>query len=253
MRKLWMALWMIVAGAGGAFAQAPMMNGVDLPGRDYNSFWTNDVNQCRASCLGDGRCVAWTWVRPGVQGADGRCWLKNSIPPQQANNCCISSVERSSVPAGMMDNTNLPGRDLRSFWTNDVAQCRAACQGDGQCVAWTWVRPGIQGANGNCWIKGSIPPQEYNNCCISAVERQAPISQRMTFEQPRVDGHFVDHCQQWAQNCDGGGAQLYCQRAGYARAVAWDRFSPGQTIVLGSGQVCTGGFCVGYSRIICER
>src|SRR5262249_46855879 len=56
--------------------------GKNLPGSDYRTFATaNDSGgQCLASCLRDGACRAWTWVRPGVQGPAARCWLKNAVP-----------------------------------------------------------------------------------------------------------------------------------------------------------------------------
>jgi hypothetical protein len=31
-------------------------------------------------------------VQPGVQGPNARCWLKNSVPPPVASNCCVSGV-----------------------------------------------------------------------------------------------------------------------------------------------------------------
>jgi hypothetical protein len=166
-----LAFCLILVAAGGAWAQAPMMRGVDLPGGDFESFMTKDPSRCRLSCQGEGRCVAWTWVLPSVPGADGTCWLKSRVPPQQANNCCISGIERNPMHSGILNNTDLPGRDLRSLWTADAAQCRAVCRGDEQCRAWTWVRPAVRGESGACWIKGSVPPREQNDCCISAVER----------------------------------------------------------------------------------
>jgi len=50
--------------------------------------------RCRQLCDGDARCVSFTWVRPGRQGPTGNCWLKNSIPRPNRDNCCISGVKR---------------------------------------------------------------------------------------------------------------------------------------------------------------
>jgi hypothetical protein len=259
-----------------ASAQTGYMQNIDLPGRDIRDYWTDDVGQCSAGCRADERCVAWTWVRPGVHGAEGRCWLKSSIPQPQASVCCISAVERGTAAGpqpgpwpdpgpqpGVLNNVDLPGRDYRDFAANDMQQCRAACRGDNECMAWTWVRPGVYGPEGYCWLKESVPTQRQSECCISGIERGAApqpgpgpgpgTGELTTIEWPRVNGIAVDHCQHLGQNCEGGGAHLFCQRQGYARAVTWMRYNPGQTFVIGSGQVCNGDHCVGYSTVTCER
>lgn len=72
-----------------------MINNVNLPGHDYANRATNDPRQCQASCQADGRCAAWTWVRPGVQGQSGQCWLKSPVPQQVADNNAVSGVVRT--------------------------------------------------------------------------------------------------------------------------------------------------------------
>lgn len=49
-------------------------------GGDYTSLnITNDIAYCRQLCDADEPCVAWTFVHPGVQGPQARCWLKKTI------------------------------------------------------------------------------------------------------------------------------------------------------------------------------
>jgi hypothetical protein len=69
-------------------------SGIDRPGSDYKNFdiAQADPNLCLASCSGEGQCKAWTYVNPGVQGPQARCWLKTSIPSPTANGCCDSGV-----------------------------------------------------------------------------------------------------------------------------------------------------------------
>jgi hypothetical protein len=67
---------------------------IDRPGSDYANF---DLGQarpdlCRDACARDVRCRAFTYVNPGVQGPNPRCWLKNSAPPATPNACCVSGV-----------------------------------------------------------------------------------------------------------------------------------------------------------------
>jgi hypothetical protein len=67
---------------------------IDRPGGDYANFDLNGTypSDCRDACAKDGRCQAWTYVQPGVQGPKARCWLKSSVPPARPNTCCISEV-----------------------------------------------------------------------------------------------------------------------------------------------------------------
>ncbi len=67
----------------------------DRPGHDYRDF---DLAQprpelCRDACLKDRGCLAYTYVKPGVQGANARCWLKNAAAPAQRAPCCVSGAK----------------------------------------------------------------------------------------------------------------------------------------------------------------
>src|SRR4029077_14418879 len=62
--------------SGFAFA----VDGTNLPGRDYANFPAPSAFVCRSSCGGESRCQAYTFVKPGIQGPTGHCWLKSSLP-----------------------------------------------------------------------------------------------------------------------------------------------------------------------------
>ena len=66
--------------------------GIDRPGQDYKNFDLASANpaSCEASCTGDRQCMGWTYVNPGVQGPNARCWLKTSLPQAVVNSCCTS-------------------------------------------------------------------------------------------------------------------------------------------------------------------
>ena len=66
----------------------------DRPGSDYRSFDLRDPRPevCRDACSSERQCRAFTYVRPGVQGRQARCWLKNAVPPARPNDCCLSGV-----------------------------------------------------------------------------------------------------------------------------------------------------------------
>ena len=144
---------------------------------------TDAWTECQTRCRADNQCVAWTTVHPGVQGPNARCWLKNAIPEPSANSCCVSGIERQAVatptqpslPQSLQPrfDINLLGSDYRQFAldADEWAQCRSACKAESACLAWTFVRPGVQGPRAHCRLKNKIPPPTPNSCCISGIER----------------------------------------------------------------------------------
>jgi hypothetical protein len=64
-------------------------------GNDYRAFdlATADPELCQAECDKDARCKAFTYVKPGWQGASARCWLKDPVPPPGKHDCCVSGVK----------------------------------------------------------------------------------------------------------------------------------------------------------------
>ena len=68
-------------------------------------------------------------------------------------------------------NINRPGGDYRDFnlTAADPKACQAQCQQEGQCRAWTYVRPGLQGPTARCWLKTTVPNAQPNDCCVSGV------------------------------------------------------------------------------------
>jgi uncharacterized membrane protein len=143
----------------------------DLPPRGPGDLWGPDVN-CQLTCQQDGNCRAWTFVNAGIQGPNGRCWLKNAIPIATSNTCCTSGV----VTKPFEPTINRPGSDYKNFSlpTADANQCQAACSADNQCQAWTYVNPGIQGATAHCWLKNPAPAADTDSCCTSGVVNRPP-------------------------------------------------------------------------------
>jgi hypothetical protein len=68
----------------------------DRPGRDYSNAPSEGASDCSFACQLENRCRAWTYVRPGVQGPSGRCWLKNAVPQALRNTCCTSGVRKGA-------------------------------------------------------------------------------------------------------------------------------------------------------------
>ncbi len=101
-------LWCIVVFFGAASALA--VDGVDLPGHDYARYTAPSALTCRHSCGGEPECQAYTWVRPGVQGPDAICYLKNIEPAIVKNGCCDSGPRRFIESS---ENTVEPAIDRR--------------------------------------------------------------------------------------------------------------------------------------------
>lgn len=178
MLRLLLALLLLMltwpGSAGGAYADQFSMSGVNLPGSDIRSFdiprpdggFVTVESICRQTCENDGQCKAWTLVKAGLQGPQAKCWLKSAIPARRADPCCTSGVPERRTETSV----NRAGADYDHVNVSNPAFCRDLCQrGGGQCAAWTFVRPGVQGPSGVCWLKSAVPDATSDNCCTSGV------------------------------------------------------------------------------------
>lgn len=168
----------LAVAATGVMAEETVESGVNRPGRDYKDFEMEPsiagFAPCQAACLGDTWCRAWTFVASGVQGPKAHCWLKKSVPEPVKDNCCVSGV--SGVITGLEFDTDRPGNDYRDFGISNVDLrnqaeliCKSACEKEGQCRAWTYVKPEREGAKARCYLKTAVPARRKSNCCISGV------------------------------------------------------------------------------------
>jgi len=162
--------------------QQAIQTNTDRPGFDSRNFdipppapgtIISPVGICQSTCQRDANCLAWTFVNPGVQGPNARCWLKTGIPPARANSCCTSGV----VMQELERKTDRPGNDYKNFNLSvaDFNQCRAACRSDNQCQAWTYVNPGVQGPSARCWLKNAVPAAHASDCCTTGVINRPPV------------------------------------------------------------------------------
>ncbi|MFI4935779.1 MAG: PAN domain-containing protein [Caulobacterales bacterium] len=127
---------------------APALNAqenINRGGGDYTSFdqASADPGVCQAACRADGRCRAWTYVRPGVQAPAARCWLKSVVPDATNDACCVSGVNTpgagSPLYMSRWDKVGGPGGDWSTGWVMNVPRqmCAAntgcACGGVNYC------------------------------------------------------------------------------------------------------------------------
>ncbi len=84
----------------GVKVMGAMEMGTDRPGADIRpGFDVATVSSCERSCRLDATCKAYTFVKPGIQAASARCWLKHTTPARVANSCCVSGVRIANPPA----------------------------------------------------------------------------------------------------------------------------------------------------------
>jgi hypothetical protein len=179
-----------------AVAQPALELNTDRPGNDLRWFELPEPKPelCRAACLREPACNAFTYVRP-FQHVDppARCYLKGVVPLARADGCCVSGL-KSPLPVGMEEHTERPGGDLKGV---DLAEprpelCRAACDAEPECKAYTYVRPGVQGPAPRCLLKAEVPEAQANTCCVSGVKPQLPAGLEAYTDRPGSDWKSFD-------------------------------------------------------------
>lgn len=168
---------LVLAGVISFAAPVPAQVGFDRPGGNYQNFSvkSGDPAACAARCEREGRCRAWSFAFPtSERGAI--CSLKSQVPPRVKHGCCVSGVRGAGVIAPRDPRREYGidrvGGDYRSV---EVAAdptgrtCLAACEADGRCRAWTYVRPGYFGSAARCYLKDRVRPPRHKPCCISGV------------------------------------------------------------------------------------
>src|ERR1700744_1112316 len=90
-----------VSGVRGAGVVEPRNNAIessiDRPGGDYRSLELKGGEgdeACKATCIGDNKCRAWTYARAGYVGREPHCFLKKEIKPPRRRAGFISGVVR---------------------------------------------------------------------------------------------------------------------------------------------------------------
>jgi hypothetical protein len=64
----------------------------DRLGGDYFAFDVkiDHIEDCETACKADGKCAAWTYVKPGYRGPQAKCYLKSVVPALSDNPYCVS-------------------------------------------------------------------------------------------------------------------------------------------------------------------
>ncbi len=65
--------------------------------------------------------------------------------------------------------TDRPGNDYARHMEDSLESCCTRCAGDGNCQAFTFVKPNPGSAQGQCFLKRSEPQPVTNHCCTSGT------------------------------------------------------------------------------------
>lgn len=86
--------------------------GTDRMGGDYKSIALQqaDPQACRQACADDATCKSFSFVKPGIKGPAAMCFLKSSIGPVTADNCCSSGAKTMTM-------ASMPGTDTNMLAT----------------------------------------------------------------------------------------------------------------------------------------
>jgi hypothetical protein len=176
------ALSALFARAAPVLAQANF----DRPGGDYASYLlsSGDPADCALLCERDRRCRAWAFRYPGSDDpgterpAVAACWLKGTVPDRIASPTSVSGVRGAGVVELLNSkvemSTDRPGGDYKNFTLPSSPNgdaCKAACDADDKCRAWTYARPGYAGPSARCFLKSQIKPPRRGPGSISGVVR----------------------------------------------------------------------------------
>ena len=87
----------------------------------------------------------------------------------------LTAPAEAGVENPMALGVDLPGSDIQtiSIPNADPAICRQACDAAPSCKAWTFVKPGVQAPQAQCWLKSAVPPAIASRDTISGVRTVA--------------------------------------------------------------------------------
>lgn len=174
-----MALAVTLAAALVAGSDARSQVRFDRPGNDYASFTLRggDPAACAMRCERDARCRAWSFAYPS-RDSPAICWLKSQVPARVESNGSVSGVRGAGViePKGGPVEFSIDrfGGDYKTVEISPDptgAACKAACEAEQRCRAWTYLRPGYAGPAARCFLKDKVKPPRRRPCCISGVVR----------------------------------------------------------------------------------
>jgi hypothetical protein len=92
---------------------------------------------------------------------------------------------------------------------------------------------------------------------VMAMASAGAQAEEQTFAKPKQGPYRIDWCYQWGSQCGQPAADRFCMSKGFARSndfvEAENIGSLTPTIVQGTGQVCNGPDCDGFTYVTCQK
>ncbi|HRH19019.1 MAG TPA: PAN domain-containing protein [Brevundimonas sp.] len=90
------------------------------------------------------------------------------------------TMASTTTPGELEVGFDRPGYDIgTSYDAADAEACRAQCEADEACRAFTWVQAGVQAETPVCWLKDQVPGPVEAEWATSGVMagREAPATE----------------------------------------------------------------------------
>lgn len=88
---------------------------------------------------------------------------------QQASALAQNLLKSMNGRFQLEDGIDRPGDDYARHMTDSPESCRTRCAGDGNCQAFTFVKPKSDSTQGACFLKRTEPKPVANHCCVSGT------------------------------------------------------------------------------------
>jgi hypothetical protein len=186
--------------------------GIDRMGADFASYATSDPLTCRAWCIGNTACRAWTHY-------NGTCFLKDAIPSWTALAGATSGLSPNRPSAPELD-YDRPGADYNIFaFSGSDSICIDQCSIDYRCQAYTITA----GTTKTCYLKQEAPTVVYR----PGIGIKSAPKRGMRFEWDRQGAvfHSFTYSTPSPEICQSECAK-YSQCASWAYAAATMTTSP---------------------------
>ena len=249
-------LWAGVSGASNLTVETNTNRG----GIDYSNFNLSSAlpDLCLAACAKDSKCKAYTYVKPGIQGAQAKCWLKSGRPTASSDTNCTSGIKTDKVTVSSETNINRGGSDYKNFNLSQALPdlCLAACAKEANCKAYTYVKPGVQGAQAKCWLKSGVPAASSSTNCVSGVKTVA-LEQARSFAITTWDGNcggsqrdwWDDMCMAWRHKMGAKGWEQWWNNFSNVRT---EKFADNSKVAWGADDEWN-GMDSGEAALICTH
>lgn len=93
----------------------------------------------------------------------------------------LTCASAASATLTLEPGTDRLGSDYKGFALNqpDPELCRTACNADGACKAYSYVKPGVKAAQAMCYLKNAAPLASVDACCTSGTRKTGPLKIRI--------------------------------------------------------------------------